>query len=243
MQILIQDRKKIIILKEWKSILQCRSWEVQDYFALLLFFVEIFSYLCSVKQLIQYTSCPLVAFLDGCTQTTDLDLDAGSSAAPLQSTSREVEPSELLGGGLEAEWTPRSSLIRLEPLSESEASEETLFFLCELSPDAPSADSDQLDAVWVNCGPIAVLSLCRRPQVREFFEQEASQKIIFTFQTFALKSTDRRRPTFVFSLISWENFLINSWSGTWPYLQFSEVNNIFLAVSVKTCSSMSHTDV
>ncbi|XP_075993371.1 heat shock factor protein 2 [Genypterus blacodes] len=91
------------------------------------------------KQLIQFTSCPLVAFFDGCTHTTDLD--ASSSTSSFQSTSGEAEPSELLGSDLEAERPPRSSLIRLEPLTEAEASQETLFYLCELSPAA------QLDAV------------------------------------------------------------------------------------------------
>uniref|UniRef100_UPI003AAC2FBD heat shock factor protein 2 n=1 Tax=Centroberyx gerrardi TaxID=166262 RepID=UPI003AAC2FBD len=88
------------------------------------------------KQLIQYTSCPLLAFLDGCT-------DAHLLTSP---TSAEP-PSELLDGGPEPDRPPRSSLIRLEPLTEAEASAETLFYLCELGPDGPAADSAQLDGI------------------------------------------------------------------------------------------------
>lgn len=106
------------------------------------------------KQLIQYTSCPLLAFLDGCTATSELDLDTGStftsssSQQPLACSPAAVEdklPSELLDTG-ELKQASRSSLIRLEPLTEAEASEETLFYLCELSPGL-GADSTQLDRV------------------------------------------------------------------------------------------------
>ncbi|KAM9355796.1 heat shock factor protein 2 [Pholidichthys leucotaenia] len=108
------------------------------------------------KQLVQYTSCPLLAFLDGCTPPSELDLGTadgsnGSSSTLLQpslSSSASVgdEPlSELLDANLESKQPHRSSLIRLEPLTEAEASEETLFYLCELSPAAPEADSAQLN--------------------------------------------------------------------------------------------------
>uniref|UniRef100_A0AAQ5YJ85 HSF-type DNA-binding domain-containing protein n=1 Tax=Amphiprion ocellaris TaxID=80972 RepID=A0AAQ5YJ85_AMPOC len=89
------------------------------------------------KQLIQYTSCPLLAFLDGCTPPAELDLGSSSSSSHLHPSTPPVEaepPSELLDVGLEAKQPPRSSLIRLEPLTEAEASEETLFYLCDLSP-------------------------------------------------------------------------------------------------------------
>ncbi|KAG7999792.1 Heat shock factor protein 2 [Nibea albiflora] len=105
------------------------------------------------KQLIQYTSCPLLAFLDGCTPPPEVDLSTSSSSAHLQpssSSSDGVEaepPSELLDSSLELKQPARSSLIRLEPLTEAEASEETLFYLCELSPAGPEADSTQLDRV------------------------------------------------------------------------------------------------
>nr|XP_020467142.1 heat shock factor protein 2 isoform X2 [Monopterus albus] len=110
------------------------------------------------KQLIQYTTCPLLAFLDGCTPP-ELDLGTSgcssisSSNIPLQPSSSsgdsiEAElPSELLDTSLELKQPTRSSLIRLEPLTEAEASEETLFYLCELSPAGPEADSTQLDKV------------------------------------------------------------------------------------------------
>nr|AVC68723.1 heat shock factor protein 2 [Trachinotus ovatus] len=109
------------------------------------------------KQLIQYTSCPLLAFLDGCIPPPDLDLGTGSSSSsgsssihlqPLSSSSVEAEPpSELLDSSLGVKQPARSSLIRLEPLTEAEASEETLFYLCELSPAGLEADSTQLDRV------------------------------------------------------------------------------------------------
>lgn len=104
------------------------------------------------KQLIQYTSCPLLAFLDGCSPPSEVDLGTGSSNTHLQPSSSpcvsvEAEPpSELLDTSLETK-PACSSLIRLEPLTEAEASEETLFYLCELSPAGPEADSILLDRV------------------------------------------------------------------------------------------------
>ncbi|XP_041830931.1 heat shock factor protein 2 isoform X2 [Melanotaenia boesemani] len=102
------------------------------------------------KQLIQYTCCPLLAFLDGCAPPLELDLGpAGTtstdSSCPPPSSSVEVEPlSDLLDSSLESKQPVRSSLIRLEPLTEAEASEETLFYLCELSPAGAESDSTQL---------------------------------------------------------------------------------------------------
>lgn len=83
------------------------------------------------KQLIQYTTCPLMAFLDGCTPLTP-------------SEPQPEEPADLLDESLEMQ-TPRSSLIRLEPLTEAEANEATLFYLCELNSDLPNADIPPLD--------------------------------------------------------------------------------------------------
>lgn len=109
---------------------------------------------CSDKQLIQYTTCPLLAILDGCTPAPELDLGTGSSdisGSPLQTSSDPIAsmeaelPSELLDTSLESQQPVRSSLIRLEPLTEAEASEETLFYLCELSPAGLEADSTPLD--------------------------------------------------------------------------------------------------
>uniref|UniRef100_A0A8C7DQI5 Heat shock transcription factor 2 n=1 Tax=Oncorhynchus kisutch TaxID=8019 RepID=A0A8C7DQI5_ONCKI len=81
------------------------------------------------NQLVQYTSCPLLAFLDGC---TPLATEADSSTVPTDLLERDEEP-------------PRSSLIRLEPLTEAEASESTLFYLCELNPEGDTTDSTQLE--------------------------------------------------------------------------------------------------
>lgn len=112
----------------------------------------------SDKQLIQYTSCPLLAFLDGCNPPPEVDLGTGSSTSssnihvqPSSSSDASVEaepPSELLDTSLESKQRARSSLIRLEPLTEAEASEETLFYLCKLRPAEPEANSTQLDKVW-----------------------------------------------------------------------------------------------
>ncbi|XP_058234629.1 heat shock factor protein 2 isoform X2 [Hemibagrus wyckioides] len=52
---------------------------------------------------------------------------------------------DLLQSSLQTEEPPRSSMIRLEPLTEAEASEATLFYLCELNSDLPPADLHQLD--------------------------------------------------------------------------------------------------
>ncbi|XP_077567727.1 heat shock factor protein 2 [Stigmatopora nigra] len=86
------------------------------------------------KQLVQYTSCPLLAFIDGCNAVPEVDLNGGSST---QADLGGGNPSDLLDNGGESKPLGRSSLIRLEPLTEAEASEETLFYLCELSPDGP----------------------------------------------------------------------------------------------------------
>ncbi|XP_026174210.1 heat shock factor protein 2 isoform X2 [Mastacembelus armatus] len=110
------------------------------------------------KQLIQYTSCPLLAFLDGCTpQELDLGTNSSSSTSsshtslqPSSSSTVSLEaepPSEFLDTSLESNQLARSYLIRLEPLTEAEASEETLFHLCELSPAGPESESIQQDRV------------------------------------------------------------------------------------------------
>uniref|UniRef100_A0A8C1GEI8 Heat shock transcription factor 2 n=1 Tax=Cyprinus carpio TaxID=7962 RepID=A0A8C1GEI8_CYPCA len=97
------------------------------------------------KQLIQYTTCPLLAFLDGCTPLAPSDPPAENLTQPVLPQSPE-EPADLLDKALEMETEiPRSSLIRLEPLTEAEASETTLFYLCELNSDLPSTDTPPLD--------------------------------------------------------------------------------------------------
>ncbi|XP_016144834.1 heat shock factor protein 2 [Sinocyclocheilus grahami] len=95
------------------------------------------------KQLIQYTTCPLLAFLDGCTPLATSDPPAENLTQPILPQSPE-EPVDLLDKALETEM-PRSSLIRLEPLTEAEASETTLFYLCGLNSDLTSDDTPQLD--------------------------------------------------------------------------------------------------
>lgn len=121
------------------------------------FFTGLLCVMCSDKQLIQYTSCPLLAFLDGCTPPPEIDQGTSSTSSsnthlqPCSSSSASGEAelhSELLDTSLELKQPVRSSLIRLEPLTEAEASEETLFYLCELSPAGPEADSTALDRVW-----------------------------------------------------------------------------------------------
>ncbi|KAL6096230.1 hsf2 [Pungitius sinensis] len=109
------------------------------------------------KQLIQYTSCPLLSILDGCITHQELDpvpssSSSSSSSAHLQRPSSpeacvEAEPpTELLDAGLESKQPARSSLIRLEPLTEAEATAETLFYLCELSPAGAEAGALDRDA-------------------------------------------------------------------------------------------------
>lgn len=99
------------------------------------------------KQLIQYTTCPLLAFLDGCTPLTSES--SGDLGETLLDPSLDTEqlPSEGLVHleSLEQEPPVRSSLIRLEPLTEAEASEATLFYLCELNPEVPATDTSQLE--------------------------------------------------------------------------------------------------
>ncbi|XP_061756425.1 heat shock factor protein 2 [Nerophis ophidion] len=92
------------------------------------------------KQVIQYTSSPLLAFLDGCVPPAEVP---STSADSIES---EL-PSELLDGSVESKPAARSSLIRLEPLTEAEASQETLFYLCELSPSRPESDPAELDSM------------------------------------------------------------------------------------------------
>lgn len=93
------------------------------------------------KQLIQYTTCPLLALLDGCTPSTD---PCAENLAQSALDSSLDEPADLLEKALETE-PPRNSLIRLEPLTEAEANEATLFYMCELNSDLPNSDMAQLD--------------------------------------------------------------------------------------------------
>lgn len=104
------------------------------------------------KQLIQYTSCPLLAFLDGCSPPPDANLVNNSSASPSNTSVHPTSSSDmsleseavLLDTSLESMQPARSSLILLDQLTEAEASEQTLFYLCEL----PEDNFTQLDKVW-----------------------------------------------------------------------------------------------
>ncbi|XP_074752320.1 heat shock factor protein 2 isoform X3 [Athene noctua] len=94
------------------------------------------------KQLIQYTAFPLLAFLDG---NPGSAVESGSWAAETPSAvDKSLEADELLESSLDPEPT-QSKLVRLEPLTEAEASEATLFYLCELAPAPMDADMPFLD--------------------------------------------------------------------------------------------------
>ncbi|KAJ6655253.1 hypothetical protein lerEdw1_005597 [Lerista edwardsae] len=96
----------------------------------------------SDKQLIQYTAFPLLAFLDG---------NPGSAVETTNSASVEkpLEVDELLESNLDPQPT-QSKLVRLEPLTEAEASEATLFYLCELAPVPMDTDMPLLNNLLDN---------------------------------------------------------------------------------------------
>uniref|UniRef100_A0A8C3XI31 Heat shock transcription factor 2 n=1 Tax=Chelydra serpentina TaxID=8475 RepID=A0A8C3XI31_CHESE len=96
----------------------------------------------SDKQLIQYTAFPLLAFLDGSPGAT---VEGGNSPSEtMSSLDKPLEVDELLESSLDPEPT-QSKLVRLEPLTEAEASEATLFYLCELAPAPMDTDMPFLD--------------------------------------------------------------------------------------------------
>uniref|UniRef100_K7G7Z5 Heat shock transcription factor 2 n=1 Tax=Pelodiscus sinensis TaxID=13735 RepID=K7G7Z5_PELSI len=96
----------------------------------------------SDKQLIQYTAFPLLAFLDGSPGAT---VEGGNSMSETTSSlDKPLEVDELLESSLDPEPT-QSKLVRLEPLTEAEASEATLFYLCELAPAPMDTDMPFLD--------------------------------------------------------------------------------------------------
>ncbi|KAM7171898.1 heat shock factor protein 2 isoform 2-T2 [Macrochelys suwanniensis] len=96
----------------------------------------------SDKQLIQYTAFPLLAFLDGSPGAT---VEGGNSTSEtMSSLDKPLEVDELLESSLDPEPT-QSKLVRLEPLTEAEASEATLFYLCELAPAPMDTDMPFLD--------------------------------------------------------------------------------------------------
>ncbi|KAM4903362.1 heat shock factor protein 2 isoform 3-T3 [Sylvia borin] len=94
------------------------------------------------KQLIHYTAFPLLAFLDGNQVSA---VEGGSFTAETPSTvEKSLEGEELLESSLDPQPT-QSKLVRLEPLTEAEASEATLFYLCELAPAPMDTDMSFLD--------------------------------------------------------------------------------------------------
>ncbi|XP_069582236.1 heat shock factor protein 2 [Ranitomeya imitator] len=88
----------------------------------------------SDQQLVQYTTYPLMAFLDS---------EPGTFLSETQA-SKTHEMDNVLESSLESQPT-QSKLVRLEPLTEAEASETTLFYLCELDPSALDSDMPLLD--------------------------------------------------------------------------------------------------
>ncbi|XP_053139831.1 heat shock factor protein 2 isoform X2 [Hemicordylus capensis] len=96
----------------------------------------------SDKQLIQYTAFPLLAFLDGNPGSAVESTNSTSESA--SSVDKPLEVDELLESSLDPQPT-QSKLVRLEPLTEAEASEATLFYLCELAPVPMDTDMPLLN--------------------------------------------------------------------------------------------------
>ncbi|XP_018426542.1 PREDICTED: heat shock factor protein 2 isoform X3 [Nanorana parkeri] len=91
----------------------------------------------SGQQLVQYTSYPLMAFLDGDSETFASDVPSAKA----------TDMNNLLESSLNLESEPtQSKLVRLEPLTEAEASEATLFYFCELAPAPLDNDMSLLDS-------------------------------------------------------------------------------------------------
>lgn len=97
------------------------------------------------KQLIQYTAFPLLAFLDGNPASAVEQGTTTASSEVVPSVDKPIEVDELLDSNLDQEPT-QSKLVRLEPLTEAEASEATLFYLCELAPAPLDSDMPLLDS-------------------------------------------------------------------------------------------------
>ncbi|XP_012499258.1 PREDICTED: heat shock factor protein 2 [Propithecus coquereli] len=93
------------------------------------------------KQLIQYTAFPLLAFLDGNPASTVEQGSTTASSEVVSSVDKPIEVDELLDSSLDPEPT-QSKLVRLEPLTEAEASEATL---CSQYPDIVIVEDDNED--------------------------------------------------------------------------------------------------
>uniref|UniRef100_A0A6J0TUH3 Heat shock factor protein 2 isoform X1 n=1 Tax=Pogona vitticeps TaxID=103695 RepID=A0A6J0TUH3_9SAUR len=94
------------------------------------------------KQLIQYTALPLLALLDG--NPGSVVESANGAPESVSSEDKPLEVDELLESSLDPQPT-QSKLVRLEPLTEAEASEATLFYLCELAPVPMDTDMPLLN--------------------------------------------------------------------------------------------------
>lgn len=76
-----------------------------------------------------------MAFLDG---------DTGGLTSEVPSA-KANDMDNFLESSLDSEPT-QSKLVRLEPLTEAEANEATLFYLCELAPASLDSDMSLLDS-------------------------------------------------------------------------------------------------
>ncbi|XP_075802157.1 heat shock factor protein 2 isoform X3 [Microtus pennsylvanicus] len=97
------------------------------------------------KQLIQYTAFPLLALLDGNSASAIEQGTTTVTSEVIPSVDKPIEVDELLDSNPDQEPT-QSKLVRLEPLTEAEASEATLFYLCELAPAPLDSDMPLLDS-------------------------------------------------------------------------------------------------
>ncbi|XP_051881444.1 heat shock factor protein 2 [Pristis pectinata] len=84
------------------------------------------------KQLMQYNMYPVLAFLDGTTSAV-LEKEHIAPGHKYSLDDNHPQRNELVG---ENEKKKTSQLFKLEPLTEEEAREETLFYLCELAPSS-----------------------------------------------------------------------------------------------------------
>ncbi|XP_078398288.1 heat shock factor protein 2 [Cetorhinus maximus] len=82
------------------------------------------------KQLMQYNMYPVLTFLDG-NASSILEKEHTTSGLKCTYEDNHLQRNEIEG---ENEKKKTSQLFKLEPLTEEEASEETLFYLCELAP-------------------------------------------------------------------------------------------------------------
>lgn len=93
------------------------------------------------KQLMQYNVYPVLAFLDGTTSAI-LEKEHIAQGHKYTFDHNHLQRNELVEGEMEKKKT--SQLFKLEPLSEEEATEETLFYLCELAPSSTLDDENSL---------------------------------------------------------------------------------------------------